>query len=293
MRFGVLGPLDVRTADGRAVRVPELKVRALLAALLARDGHPVSADRLAEDLWDGGRRPGSPVRAVQAKVSQLRKALEDAEPGGRELVAPTAAGYVLRAGDDAVDAARFAALAAQARAAPDPATKAVLLADALALWRGPAFADFRDEDFARAATARLDEQRLTVVEELAEARLALGEHALLADELGDLVAQHPLRERLRAAHVLALYRAGRQSEALASFGTLRTRLVEELGLDPGPELVALHRAILGHDPGLTAVPAPATTGARPRSNLPVPVTALVGRSGRSRRRVTGSRQAGW
>jgi DNA-binding SARP family transcriptional activator len=96
-----------------------------------------------------------------------------------------ASGYVLDVGDEAVDAARFAALAAQARATPDPAAKAALLADALALWRGPAFADFRDEEFARAATARLDEQRLTVVEELAEARLALGEHALLADELGD------------------------------------------------------------------------------------------------------------
>jgi predicted ATPase/DNA-binding SARP family transcriptional activator len=278
VRFGVLGPLDVRTADGRAVRVPELKVRALLADLLAHDGHPVSADRLAEDLWGGGRRPGSPTRAVQAKVSQLRRALAGAEPGGRELVASVAAGYVLDAGDESVDAVRFAALAAQARATPDPAAKAALLADALALWRGPAFADFRDEEFARAAMARLDEQRLTVVEELAEARLALGEHALLADELGDLVAQHPLRERLRAAHVLALYRAGRQGEALASFGTLRTRLVEELGLDPGPELVALHRAILGHDPALTAVPAPATSGARPRSNLPAPVTGLVGRS---------------
>ncbi|OZM82775.1 BTAD domain-containing putative transcriptional regulator [Pseudonocardia sp. MH-G8] len=278
MRFGVLGPLDVRTADGRAVRVPELKVRALLAALLAQDGHPVSADRLAEDLWAGGRRPGSPVRAVQAKVSQLRRALADAEPGGRELVASVASGYVLDVGDEAVDAARFAALAAQARATPDPAAKAALLADALALWRGPAFADFRDEEFARAAMARLDEQRLTVVEELAEARLALGEHALLADDLGDLVAQHPLRERLRAAHVLALYRAGRQGEALGSFGTLRTRLVEELGLDPGPELVALHQAILGHDPALAAVPVPATSSARPRGNLPAPVTGLVGRS---------------
>jgi predicted ATPase/DNA-binding SARP family transcriptional activator len=276
VRFGVLGPLDVRTADGRAVRVPELKVRALLADLVAHDGHPVSADRLAEDIWAGGRRPDSPTRAVQAKVSQLRKALADAEPGGRELVASVAAGYALDVGDEAVDAARFAALAAQARATPDPAAKAALLADALALWRGPAFADFRDEEFARAAIARLEEQRLTVVEELAEARLALGEHALLADELGDLLAQHPLRERLRAAHVLALYRAGRQGEALASFGTLRTRLVEELGLDPGPELVALHRAILGHDPALTAVPA--TSGARPRSNLPAPVTELVGRS---------------
>ncbi|MEV0828502.1 BTAD domain-containing putative transcriptional regulator [Nonomuraea rubra] len=266
MRFGVLGPLSVWTDDGRLVRVPEVKVRALLADLLAHEGRPVPADRLAEDLW-GDEPPGNPVNTLQTKVSQLRRALEQAEPGGRELVAFQAAGYVLRAAD--VDAARFAALLAQARAATDPRARAGLLSDALALWRGPAYADFADEEFARLAATRLEEQRLTALEEQAEVRLELGEHSLMADELGELVAAHPLRERLRAAHLRALYRSGRQAEALAGYDDLRHRLADELGLDPGPELAGLHQAMLRQDPSL-APP-------RPRTNLPAPLTELIGR----------------
>ncbi|MFB4269679.1 BTAD domain-containing putative transcriptional regulator [Nonomuraea sp. GTA35] len=266
MRFGVLGPLSVWTGDGRLVRVPEVKVRALLADLLAHEGRPVSADRLAEDLW-GDDPPGNPVNTLQTKVSQLRRALEQAEPGGRELVTYQAAGYVLRAAD--VDAARFAALLDQARAATDPRARAGLLSDALALWRGPAYADFADEEFARIAATRLEEQRLTALEEQAEVRLELGEHSLMADELGELVAAHPLRERLRAAHLRALYRSGRQAEALAGYDDLRRRLAGELGLDPGPELAALHQAMLRQDPSL-APP-------RPRTNLPAPLTELIGR----------------
>lgn len=189
--------------DGRLVRVPEVKVRALLADLLAHEGRPVSPDRLAQDLW-GDDPPGNPVNTLQTKVSQLRRSLEQAEPGGRELVAFQAAGYVLRAAD--VDAARFAGLLDRARAAADPRAKAGLLSDALALWRGPAYADFADEEFARVAATRLEEQRLTALEEQAEVRLELGEHSPMADELGELVAAHPLRERLRAAHLRALYR---------------------------------------------------------------------------------------
>ncbi|MGP4102355.1 AfsR/SARP family transcriptional regulator, partial [Nonomuraea sp. KM90] len=254
MRFGVLGPLSVWTDDGRPVRVPEVKVRALLADLLAHEGRPVSADRLAEDLW-GDDPPGNPANTLQTKVSQLRRALEQAEPGGRELVAFRTRGYVLRATD--VDALRFAALLDRARAATDPRARAGLLSDALALWRGPAYADFADEEFARSAAVRLEEQRLTALEERAEVRLELGEHTLLADELGELVAAHPLRERLRAAHLRALYRSGRQAEALAGYDELRHRLADELGLDPGPELGALHRAILRQDPSL-APPRPRT-----------------------------------
>ncbi|MFG6200285.1 BTAD domain-containing putative transcriptional regulator [Nonomuraea sp. JJY05] len=267
MRFGVLGPLSVWNDDGRLVRVPEVKVRALLADLLAHEGRPVSADRLAEDLW-GADPPGNPVNTLQTKVSQLRRALEQGEPGGRELVAFQAAGYVLRAAD--VDAARFVALLDRARAAADSRAKAGLLGDALALWRGPAYADFSDEEFVRTAATRLEEQRLTALEERAEIRLELGEHTLLADELGELVAAHPLRERLRAAHLRALYRSGRQAEALAGYDDLRHRLAGELGLDPGPELATLHQAMLRQDPSLTP--------ARPRTNLPAPVTELIGRA---------------
>lgn len=276
MRFGVLGPLAVWSTDGKPVRVPESKVRALLADLLVHRDGPVSADLLVEDLW-GADPPGNPANTLQTKVSQLRRALEAGEPGGRELVAYRPPGYELRIAADAVDADRFVALTARARADTDPRARAGLLADALALWRGPAFADFRDEEFTRAAITRLDEQRLTALEDHAEARLELGEHTLLADELGEQVGLHPLRERLRAAHLRALYRSGRQQEALAGYGELRERLADELGLDPGPELAALHQAILEQDPGLAAVAAPATSAARPRTNLPAALTDLVGR----------------
>ncbi|NUP64132.1 MAG: AfsR/SARP family transcriptional regulator, partial [Nonomuraea sp.] len=264
MRFGVLGALAVWGPGGEPVRVVEVKVRALLADLLIHAGRPVSADRLIEDLW-GGRPPANAPAALRVKVSQLRKVL-----GDRELVAYRAPGYVLRAEPEDVDAGRFAALVGRAQAGADPRTRAALLREALELWRGPAYAEFADEEFARPVVARLDEQRLVAVEDLAEARLELGEHALLAAELADLVAGHPLRERLRAVHVRALYRAGRQSEALASYADLRARLAGELGLDPGPELVALHQAILEQDPALDGP-------ARRRTNLPAPLTGLVGR----------------
>ncbi|MEU4332010.1 BTAD domain-containing putative transcriptional regulator [Nonomuraea dietziae] len=277
MRFGVLGPLGVWTEDGRAVRVPELKVRALLADLLVHRGRPVPADRLIDDVW-GAKPPNNPTGALQSKIWQLRRVLEEAEPGGRELIVSRPAGYQLRVEPGAVDEARFQELTARARASEHQGERAALLADALALWRGPAFADFADEEFTRAATARLEEQRLTALEEQAEARLRLGEHALLADELGDLVAVHPLRERLRAAHVRALYLAGRQSAALSSYAELRELLAESLGLDPTPELAALHQAILTQDPALTAAPAPATTSVRPLTNVPSPLTDLIGRA---------------
>ncbi|AXK35177.1 AfsR/SARP family transcriptional regulator [Streptomyces armeniacus] len=298
MRFGVLGPLEVWTADGRPVRVPELKVRALLADLLVHEGRTVSVDRLVEDLW-GADPPGNPANTLQTKVSQLRRALEAAEPGGRELVAFRAPGYALRTETDTstdtstdtgvrVDADRFRELAARARAAREPGARAALFAEALALWRGPAYADFADEPFVRDAVVRLEEEWLTVVEEQAEARLELGDRdarsGRLAGELAALVGRYPLRERLWAARMRALYAAGRQSEALAAYGALRERLSEELGLDPGPELAALHRSILSQDPELDAgtgravgrtEEAPAATV--PRTNLPAPLTRLVGR----------------
>lgn len=177
----------------------------------------------------------------------------------------------------------------RSRLSADPGVRAALLTEALRLWRGPAYADFTDEEFVRAAAHRLTEQRLAVVEEQAEARLESGDHTLLTGELADLVDRHPLRERLRAVQIRALYLAGRQSEALASYDDLRRRLADELGLDPGPELVALHDAVLRQDASLSvptpsaAAPDPVVAVVQPtaaparRTNLPTPLTALIGR----------------
>lgn len=290
MRFEVLGPLTVRTDDGTPVPVSEAKVRALLAALLVRDGRPVPVDRLIEDLWGeaGDAAPGNPGNTLQTKVSQLRRTLARAEDGARSLVAYGPAGYALRAPARAVDADRFAELTAAARKEAEPGARAELLARALGLWQGEAYADFRDADFTRAAIARLEEQRITAYEDLAETRLELGEHRELADELAGPAAAHPLRQRLRGSQMRALYRAGRQNEALAVYAHLRELFAEELGIDPGPELSALHEAILRQDPALgptgpTAEPGPpepAPRGSRAYGgggNLPAPVSSLVGR----------------
>ncbi|KOX30818.1 MULTISPECIES: BTAD domain-containing putative transcriptional regulator [unclassified Streptomyces] len=299
MRFGVLGETRVRTDDDRPVRVPELKVRALLASLLVDAGRPVAAHRLIDDLW-GEEPPGDPLRALRAKVSQLRRALEDAEPGGRALVVSRAPGYLLDVSGSGLDAREFLDLAERARGTADPRARAGLLDAALELWRGPAFADFAEEAFTRAAANRLEEERLVVREEIAEARLAAGDHARLAGEMAELADRHPLRERLRSVQFRALYRAGRQSEALAGYEDLRTRLAEDLGLDPSPELVALHGAMLRQDPELaapggteavavaaatasapgTGVPAPGPAAPVPGTgNLPVSLGGIVGRAG--------------
>ncbi|OLT34005.1 hypothetical protein BJF79_33980 [Actinomadura sp. CNU-125] len=288
MRFGVLGALAVWTDGGGLVPVPGIKVRALLADLLVHEGRPVPADRLIDDLW-GEALPGNPAGALSAKVSQLRRVLEDAEPGARALVESRPAGYLLAAEAGRVDARRFESLVDGARAAADPKARADLLGEALGTWRGAAFADFADEPFARPAAARLEELRLTALEEHAEVRLELGEHGALAGELAAAVAAHPLRERLRAAHMRALYRAGRQHEALAGFDRFRTLLADELGLDPGVELTGLHGAILRRDPVLDVPVRPAP----PRSNLPVPPTGLIGRDARSPTSAPGSAPTGW
>ncbi|XVV09990.1 AfsR/SARP family transcriptional regulator [Actinoplanes sp. CA-131856] len=263
MRFGILGPLAVTTDDGEPVVVPGAKVRMLLADLLAHRGQVVSADRLIDDLW-GDDAPASPAAALQVRVSQLRRALNDAEPGARDLIESRAPGYRLHAAD--VDADRFATLAAAT--APATTTDVDRLGEALALWRGEAYADMADREFTRAEATRLTEQRLVVQERLAEARLARGEHNLAAASLAELVARHPLREGLRALQLRALYAAGRQAEALESYAGLRSRLAEELGLDPGPEVTALHRRILNQDPTLNAPPAAAPPEAAPPDVAP-------------------------
>ncbi|GHC93582.1 BTAD domain-containing putative transcriptional regulator [Streptomyces violaceochromogenes] len=279
MEFGVLGPLEVRTDESRVVRVPEVKVRMLLADLLAHHGQVVPAARLIEDLWGGSTFTARPTASLQAKVSQLRRALEDAETGGRELIAHRPPGYVLDVPAGALDAGRFRELVARARSGEDPVTRAALYTEALALWRGPAFAEFADQPSVRPTAASLEEERLTAVEEHATVRLELGEHSLLVGELTELVAQHPLREGLRGALMWALYQAGRSSDALDCFNDLRRRLDEELGLTPGPSLEALQQAILRHDPVL-ARPEPPTASAAGVQAGPGPAgsaSPLVGR----------------
>jgi predicted ATPase/DNA-binding SARP family transcriptional activator len=272
VRFGVLGPLTVWTDNGAPVRVPEAKVRALLADLLVAGGRLISTDRLIEDLW-GEAPPGKPVPALRAKISQLRRVLDEAEPGGRGLVEFRSRGYRLAVDADAVDIGRFAALAAQARTAADPRTRAALLTEALDLWRGEALADFADEPFARLTATELHEQQLAAREDRAAARLELGEHAEVASELAGLSARHPQRERLHAIYLRALYGSGRQAEALEAYARLRTQLADELGVDPSPELSALHQSMLRQEPQLNA-PRP-----RARGNLPAPVSTLMGRDG--------------
>ncbi|TDD15357.1 tetratricopeptide repeat protein [Kribbella turkmenica] len=245
MRFGVLGPVTAWTDAGEPVAIQGLKVRALLADLLAHEGRPVPADRLIDDLWSS-QLPGNPSGTLSAKVSQLRRAFEDAEPGSRALVKSGPAGYSLTVDSSSYDALTFADRVAAGQ-----------LGEALALWRGPAYADFADEAFVETAVARLNEQRLTAVETWSDAPVG---------ELAALVAEHPLRERLRASHMRALYRSGRQSEALESYEELRRLLADELGLDPSPELVALHQSILTQQ-----LPSR-------RSNLPAQLTELIGRA---------------
>lgn len=266
MRFGVLGPLAVWTAGGAEFPLHRTDLRTLLAALLVHSGTAVSVNGLIDDLWPANL-PADPTNALQIRVSRLRRTLESAETGGRALVELDAAGYRLRVPADAVDAGRFQRLVREAGATADPSARARLLSDALALWRGPALAGFEDEAFAVPVVQRLTEQRLGAVEDLAEARLAAGDHHAAAAELAEWVHRHPERERLLAAQLRALHRSGRRREALAGFAAFRSRLAETHGLDPGPELLAVHQALLAGDP------APA----RPVSTLPAPVTTLIGR----------------
>jgi len=251
MDFGILGPLQIRDGD-RELRLTGGKQRAVLAILLLHAGEVVSSDRLIDDLW-GDEPPESGVTALQVRVSQLRKALGQAA-GQLETRAP---GYVLRLGPDELDLQRFERLVDEAERA-EPEFAAGLLREALALWRGPALADLAYEPFAQAAIGRLEELRLTALERRIEAELALGRAAALVGEVEALVAQHPLRERFRAQLMLALYRSGRQAEALAAYQATRQALVDSLGIEPTPALQELERAILQQDPALELQGPPVT-----------------------------------
>jgi predicted ATPase/DNA-binding SARP family transcriptional activator len=274
MRFGILGPTQVRRGDGREVAVGGPRLRALLALLLVDAGRVVPAERLIEGLY-GGNPPGDASNALQSQVSRLRQLLRDEDrPGSPVELHP--AGYRLAVDPDDVDAHRFERLAAEghrALAGGDPPRAAALLREALDLWRGPALADAGDVPSARAQAVRLEELRVGAMEDRAEAELALGGHPALVAELERLVAGYPLRERLRGLLMRALYADGRQAEALARFEEARRTLAEELGADPSPELAAVHLAVLRADPAL-ARPA----GRQAVRRLPAQLTTFVGRA---------------
>jgi predicted ATPase/DNA-binding SARP family transcriptional activator len=256
MEFRVLGPVEVRSAHG-VVRLGGPRQRALVAMLLMHANEQVSAERLALGLW-GENAPAGAHNTVQVYVSRLRKAL-----GEDELLSTTSAGYRLRVRPGELDLERFERLVddgGRALAAGRPQEARQLLRKALVLWRGPPLADLAFEPFAQREIARMDEQRLTAVEARVEADLDAGCHAELIAELQQLVGEHPLRERLRAQLMLALYRSGRQADALEAYRHAREVLVEQLGIEPGAELHDLHEAVLAHDPALDAPPA---TGSRP------------------------------
>lgn len=247
----MLGRLEVVDGD-RHIALPRGHARALLALLALRAGEVVSTERLIDQLW-GPRPPPTAAKALHGLVSILRQRLEpDRDRRAAATVLETQSpGYVLSLDRDQVDAHRFRSLVEAAAGAP-VAAKAALLREALGLWRGPALDNFAYEPFAQAPIANLEESRLTALEERVEADLALDRHAELVAELEGLTAEHPLRERLRGQLMLALYRCGRQAEALEVYRDAQRLLVDELGIEPSPALQGLQRSILNQDPALDA-----------------------------------------
>ncbi len=281
MQFGILGPLEVR-ADGREVVLGGAKPRAVLAVLVLHANQSVSAERLAVALW-GEDVPPSAVKTVQVYVARLRKALDDPD-----RLVTTSTGYCLQVRAGELDAERFERLVAGGRralAAGRGDEAATELREALELWRGPPLPELASTAFSPAEITRLEEQQLAAVEVRIEADLAAGRHAELVGELQQLTVLHPWRERLHAQLMLALYRSGRQADALAAYRYAREILVEQLGLEPGAELHDVHEAILAHDPAIAAPPAtprqPPEHGPRAPTlrarKLPAPPNQLVGR----------------
>jgi DNA-binding SARP family transcriptional activator len=243
LEFRILGPLEVLGEHGPVV-LGGTRHRALLAILLLEAGRVVSTDRLVDLLW-GEAAPRTATTSLQNSISKLRREL------GPEILETRAPGYVLRVDPSRVDANRFEQLLRDARRA-DPEERRALLEHALGLWRGPALAEFAFEQFAQAEIRRLEELRLVALEERIEADLELGHHGDVVGELESLVREHPLRETSRRQLMLALYRSGRQAEALDAYTDARARFVEELGIEPGPELKKLQAEILRHEAGLAA-----------------------------------------
>ena len=242
LEFRLLGPLEVVGGDG-ALQLGGPKQRATLAILLLGANRVVPVERLADDLYHGAA-PVTAVTQVQRQISELRRLL------GAPAIETRPPGYILRLVPEQLDLHRFERLAERAAQVGDPREAADLLREALGLWRGAALADLADEPFARAAIERLEEIRLAATERRIDAELALGRHAELVGELQELVAAHPFGERFGEQLMLALYRSGRQAEALAVYRATREALVEQFGIEPTPTLRLLERAILTHDQSL-------------------------------------------
>ena len=252
MRFYLLGPIMAAT-QGRPVSLAYRRERLLLALLLLNAGRPVGADRLTELLWDDDL-PRDPRAALQVHVCRLRRCLSAAEAAhpDRVKIVSGAGGYTVHADPDSIDASRFAQQVAQARGTRGAGERSQLLTGALALWRGEPLADVAPEQLRARLCRHLLELRLLAVEMRVAADLECGRHLRLIPELAGLTAEYPTSERLVAARMVALYRAGRQRDALAVYEDTASVLAEQLGLDPGQDLRNLRTAILRGDPGLMA-----------------------------------------
>jgi DNA-binding SARP family transcriptional activator len=252
VEFRVLGPLEALAPEGPVV-LGSTKQRALLAVLLLQTGRVVSVEQLINDLW-GEQPPTSAANALWVHVAGLRRALEPARRRGEpSIIVTRTPGYLIDVGPEQLDLAQFERLVAEGRqalAGGAARTAAGLLRQALGLWRGPALADLAAEPFARNQAAHLEERRLGALEDRLDADLASGGHGELVGELEALAAAHPLRERLRGQLMVALYRCGRQAEALDVYRQTRTTLADELAIDPSPALQRLEWAILSQDPTL-------------------------------------------
>jgi DNA-binding SARP family transcriptional activator len=276
MDFRILGALEVLD-EGSGVALGGDKQRALLALLLLHANETLTTERLIDEL-EGGRPRATAAKAVQVRVSRLRKALEGGSGNGAGgLIETREHGYRLEIDPNSIDAHRFERLLAEGRnelAAGRPRRAASALETALSLWRGPPLADLEYEPFVQPEIGRLNDLRVDALEELVEAKLALGRHAEVVGTLERLIAEHPYRERLRAQLMLALYRCERQADALQAYQDARAKLVEELGIEPGERLRELERAILAQDPAL-AITADGPAGAEPAAGTPR--GAFVGR----------------
>lgn len=279
MRVGVLGPLMVWADDGEPVTVTGAKARLLLVRLLAEPGRLVSADGLVDSLWGDpdAEPPVHPYGSLQGQVSRLRAILGRAAPGGgRERLVHESGGYRLELASAELDSLRFTELLSRARAARlDAQTRAEILDEALELWRGEAYAGHAADPAVHAAARRLEEERLGALEELLDLRVRRGEQHAVLGELEQLVAAHPLRERLRAVQLRALSRAGRPADALDSYEDLRRRLAGDLGLDPGRELTDLRQAILLQEPDVDGSRPDRARRPSPPAAGPAPAPALA------------------